>query len=107
LREWLKQPVSEAVPRNELLLKLFFGAHVPPHISREHVEVYMEARQKDLQVYDALAKGLRKKGIPDSQLPFCLMTLNMGRHRSVAMVKWCRETLAELDKMEGKGKGGK
>jgi hypothetical protein len=67
----------------------------------------MEARQNELKVYEALAKELRKKGIPDSQLPFCMMTLNMGRHRCAAMVKWCKETLAELDGIERKGKGGK
>ena len=107
LREWLKQPVAKAVPRNELLLKLFFGAHVPAQISRKHVQAYLESSQNELQVYDALAKGLQKKGVSESQLPFCLMTLNMGRHRSEAMVKWCKETLAELDKIERKGKGGK
>lgn len=106
LREWLKLPVAKVVPRNELLLKLFFGAHVSTSVSREHAQAYLEQCQEDLRVYGALAKGLRKKGIPDSQLPYCLMTLNMGRHRSTAMVKWCRETLAELDKIERKEKGG-
>jgi DNA-binding PadR family transcriptional regulator len=107
LREWLKLPVAEVVPRNELLLKLFFGAHVSPQISRVHVQAYLERCQKELQVYEELEIELEKKGIPDSQLPFCLMTLNMGRHKSMAMLKWCRETLAELDKIDRKGKGGK
>ena len=106
LREWLTLPVAEVVPRNELLLKLFFGAHISPDISRRHVQAYLATCQKELQLYGALAKGL-KKGVPDSQLPFCLITLNMGRHRCAAMVKWCKETLAELDKIERKGKGGK
>jgi hypothetical protein len=35
-----------------------------------------------------------------------MMTLSMGRHRSAAMVKWCKETLAELEKIERKAKGG-
>jgi|SRR5579871_119247 len=107
LREWLKLPVAEMVPRNELLLKLFFGAHVSPSVSREHVQAFLERCQEDLRVYGELAKGLRKKGVPESQLPFCMMTLNMGRHRSAAMVKWCKETIAELDKIERTAKGGK
>jgi PadR family transcriptional regulator, regulatory protein AphA len=107
LREWLKLPVAEIVPRNELLLKLFFGAHVSPAISREHVQSYLETCQKELDLYSALAKGLRKKGVPGSQLPYCLMTLNMGRHHSAAMVKWCKETLAELNEIERRQNGGK
>jgi PadR family transcriptional regulator AphA len=107
LRRWLKLPVAQEVPRNELLLKLFFGAQVSPKVSREHVQAYLELHQKELQTYGAIAKRLRKEEANDPQLPFWLMTLNMGRHRSAAMVKWCRETLAELEELERRQKGGK
>ncbi|HEY1994456.1 MAG TPA: PadR family transcriptional regulator [Edaphobacter sp.] len=107
LRRWLKVPVAKEVPRNELLLKLFFGAQVSSNVSREHVQDYLERQQKELQVYGAIAKKLRKEEGKDSQLPFWLMTLSMGRHRSAAMVKWCKETLAELEVLERRQKGGK
>jgi PadR family transcriptional regulator, regulatory protein AphA len=107
LRRWLKLPVAEEVPRNELLLKLFFGAQMSPSVRREHVQIYLEAHQRKLQVYGEIAKGLRKEKANDPHLPFCLMTLNLGRHHSAAMVKWCKETLAELDRMERRQKGGK
>ncbi|HEX4577594.1 MAG TPA: PadR family transcriptional regulator [Edaphobacter sp.] len=107
LRSWLKLPVAEEVPRSELLLKLFFGAHVSPNVSRDHVQTYLERHLQELQMYGAIAKKLRKEEANDPQLPFWLMTLNMGRHRSAAMVKWCKETLAELDRMERGRKGGK
>jgi PadR family transcriptional regulator, regulatory protein AphA len=106
LRKWLKLPVVAEVPRNELLLKLFFGACVPPRVNHEHVQTYLESHQKELQVYAAIEKTLRKEKKNDPQLPFCLMTLSMGRHRSAAMVKWCKETLAELDGIERRQKGG-
>ena len=107
LRRWLKGPVAKEVPRNELLLKLFFGAQVTPNVSREHVQDYLERQQKELQVYGAIAQKLRKEEAKDPQLPFWLMTLSMGRHRSAAMVKWCKETLAELEALERRQKGGK
>jgi PadR family transcriptional regulator, regulatory protein AphA len=108
LRSWLKLPVAaEEVPRNELLLKLFFGLHVSPSINREHVQHYLESKQKELLVYRAIAKSLRKEAARDPQLPFWLMTLNFGRHHSAAMVKWCKETLTELEGMERSKKGGK
>jgi PadR family transcriptional regulator, regulatory protein AphA len=101
LRSWLKLPgAAEEVPRNELLLKLFFGAHISPSINREHVQRYLESKQKELQVYRAIAKSLKKEAARDPQLPFWLMTLNFGRHHSAAMVKWCKETLTELEGME-------
>jgi len=106
LRRWLKLPVAEEVARNELLLKLFFGAEVLPGISREHVQTYLELHQRKSQVYGAIAKSLRKEKANDPQLPFCLMTVNLGRHHAAATVKWCKETLAELEGMERRQKGG-
>jgi hypothetical protein len=99
--------VVEVVPRNELLLKLFFGEQVSPRISREHVQVHLELHRKRLERYAGVAKSLRKECGEDPRMPFWLMTLSMGRHQSAAMVKWCRETLAELDGMERRQKGGK
>jgi PadR family transcriptional regulator AphA len=107
LRTWLKLPVVEEVPRNELLLKLFFGAQTSPNINREHVTAYMTLHEQKLQMYGAIAKSLRKEEANDPRLPFWLMTLSMGRHCSAAMVKWCKETLAELEGIERRQKGGK
>jgi PadR family transcriptional regulator AphA len=107
LRTWLKLPVAEEVPRNELLLKLFFGAQAPPSVSREHVRSYLALQQQKLQMYGAIAKRLRKEEVNDPRLPFWLMTLSMGRHYSAAMAKWCKETLKELDEIEHRQKGGK
>jgi PadR family transcriptional regulator, regulatory protein AphA len=104
LQEWLKLPVTEEVARNELLLKLFFGAHAAAGVNRAHVIASMEFNQRALKVYAATAKQLRKEEANDPQLPYWLMTLNYGRHCSGAVVKWCKETLAELDKIESKEK---
>jgi PadR family transcriptional regulator, regulatory protein AphA len=104
LREWLKIPVSEEVARNELLLKLFFGAHVSTSVNREHVISNMEFHQRSLKIYTAMAKQLRIDAANDPQLPYWLITLNHGKHYSGAMLKWCKETLTELDAIESKGK---
>ncbi len=97
LQEWLKLPVAEKVPRSELLLKVFFGAHVLPGVSREHVSAVLERHEAALKMNEA----------SDPQLPYWLMTLNFGRHRSAAIVKWCRETLTELERLERTQQGGK
>jgi PadR family transcriptional regulator, regulatory protein AphA len=100
LRDWLKLPVVDEVPRQELLLKLFFGANVSPAVSREHVTAFMEAHEKALKMYAAITKTLRREEAGDPQLPYWLMTVNFGRHRSAALVKWSKETLKELEELE-------
>lgn len=105
LKEWLKLPVTSEPPRNELLLKLFFGGHVPHSVSREHVTEFLEEHEKALKTYAAIAKELRKEA-DDAEIPFYLMTLSLGKHGSDASVKWARETLKQLDELE-KHKGGR
>ena len=107
LQDWLKLPVEYEVPRSELLLKLFFGVHVPHSVSREHVTACMQVHQEALKVYGATAKALQRDEAGDPQLPYWLMTLNFGRHRSAAIVKWCRETLTGLERLERTQQGGK
>ena len=100
LREWLQMPPTPEVRRDELLLKLFFGRHVKPGISREHVEAKLTAELNRIKTYAAMAKQLRRERAGDPQLPYCMITLNRGLHGARANVKWCRETLQELDRLE-------
>jgi DNA-binding PadR family transcriptional regulator len=104
LRSWLKLPAAREVPRDELLLKLFFGAHAPVNVSRSHVQAYLELQEERVQTYAAIRKKLCKEKANDPQLPFCLIALSRGRHASEAAVRWCRETLKELDRLESKDK---
>lgn len=100
LKDWLKVPVVEEVPRVELLLKLFFGAHVPLGVSREHITAFLEAQEMALKTYAAVEKRLRREEVNNPGLPYWLMTLSFGRYRSVALVKWAKETLKELERLE-------
>src|SRR5215467_13951747 len=48
LEKWLNQPASPEIPRNELLLKLFFGQWVPAAISRSQVELHRKVWKEQL-----------------------------------------------------------
>jgi len=100
LRAWLELPVAQRTPiRSELLLKLFFGAQVGTEVSRSHIEAALAAEEKTFQVYEATERQIRTAQANDPQLPYWLMTLNLGRHCSIATIAWCRETLMELDRL--------
>lgn len=111
LREWVMTPAVAEVPRNELLLKLFFGRHAPIGASREKVAEFLARQEDALKRYAEIAREIRRDHAHDPQAPFWLMTVSYGRHFSEAMVRWGRETLRELDAMEGvaerKGRGAK
>src|SRR5271170_7480262 len=84
LREWLQLPVVPEVRRDELLLKLFFGRHARPGVSRKHVEAKLEAELKRIKTYAAIAEQLRRDMGASPHLPYCLITLNRGRHSALA-----------------------
>jgi DNA-binding PadR family transcriptional regulator len=102
LKAWLKLPVQQVeTPRSELLLKIFFGEHISAEVNRQHVKAFVEVHEGALKHYAATEKQLKREEANDPQLPYWLMTLNFGRHRSEAFVKWGRETLKRLDELEG------
>jgi len=97
LAGWLELPVKRDVIRNELLLKLFFGAHAGEGVNRAHVAAYLEAQEKDAAMFAGMAAHLRETYARDPQMPFWLITLSRGRHDALASVAWAKETLEVLD----------
>jgi len=100
LEKWLMVPASPEIPRNELLLKLFFGRHAPVSASQENVAACVAMHERALKVYAQIAKEIKRERGSDPQAPYWLMTLSYGRHYSEALVRWGRETLRELDELE-------
>ena len=49
----------------------------------------------------ALISQLMKEQRDHPSLPFWLITLSYGQHRSRAALRWCRETLNALRAMDG------
>ncbi len=96
LGRWLQRPPEFQPPRNELLLKLFFGRHAPAGSGREHVLAY-RAQQADLtRHYRELETRLLREHPRHPDLPYWRMTLRFGRRFAEAAIAWCDETLALL-----------
>ncbi len=103
IEHWLESPARPQVPRNELLLKLFFGNLAPVQLSRERV---LAAREEHLATRKRFAQAevwLKRSRTGEQGLPFWLITLSHGRHRVEALIAWCDETLAILDALENGG----
>jgi PadR family transcriptional regulator AphA len=97
LHRWLSSPVERQQVRNELLLKLFFGAQVPVEANIQHVERFRARQQRALQRYQEAESAMNVREAPDDpNRKHWLITLNYGRYQAEAAIKWCEETLAEL-----------
>jgi PadR family transcriptional regulator, regulatory protein AphA len=99
LRDWLTEPVESAVERNELLLKLFFGAHVSPAQNADHVRAFQELQAQLLTKYEGIERMLQAGAARDANLSYPLITVRYGIHRCRALLSWCDETLATLQQL--------
>jgi len=98
LAAWLAVEPQPEIPRNELLLKLFFGAQVPAEVLIGYVEGMMErARvlaEKLTEVWDAVSAQRQYPGTP-----YWKMAARFGQLRMEAHLRWGEETLTALRKI--------
>lgn len=106
LRAWLAESVSlPKAERSELLLKLFFGEEVEVSVNIRHIEQFREFQRGLLKKYEAVEKEIRTSYPDDPNLPYWLMTISYGQHVRQALLDWCDETLANLNKTAKAGRG--
>ena len=101
LAAWLAVEPQPEIPRNELLLKLFFGAQVPAEILIGYVETMVEKERALVQKFIETGKAVRaQQQFPDT--PYWLMAARFGQLELEAHLLWGEETLAELNKIARK-----
>jgi DNA-binding PadR family transcriptional regulator len=101
LASWLAVPPQPEIPRNELLLKLFFGAQASLQISTEHVQRMIETESAVLGKIGQIEKEIAKnRQYPDA--PYWMMAVRFGQLELEAHLHWAQETLAQLNKLAKK-----
>ncbi|MGA9068867.1 MAG: PadR family transcriptional regulator [Terracidiphilus sp.] len=102
LAAWLKVEPQPEIARNELLLKLFFGAQASPEISIAHVERMMKRERAFLREFRRIEQDEIPKSRPYPDVPYWKMAARFGQLELEAHQRWCEETLNELRKLAKK-----
>lgn len=102
--QWLREPADYQNPTgNELLLKLFFGAHAPLEVSLRLLDAYRREKARYLSQYEQIAREVYS-GVPtDRQSVFSHVTLRYGILLEQFAMQWCDEAEARLRAL---GEGG-
>jgi PadR family transcriptional regulator AphA len=103
LAAWLEVPPRLRAPRNELLLKLFFGRIAPVEPMRAHVLETRRKYEEDLVRYERMAPAICELHQGKPGLPFYRMALSYGIREARMIVEWCDETLAALHAIGANG----
>ena len=100
LREWLDTPSTPQVPRNEMLLKIFFAQQGGHSVTRAQVEASLEFQERELKRYAEVRAGLMREHKQRKELPYWLMTLEYGELQTEARLRWCKRALEQVKKLE-------
>jgi DNA-binding PadR family transcriptional regulator len=104
LMRWLEVEPQPEIPRNELLLKIFFGAQAGPEALRRYVERMLENERAALQRFTFIEREIAKNTqYPDA--PYWQMVLRFGQTEVETHVRWAEETLDQLHKIARKERG--
>ena len=108
LLAWLREPAEPPPVRIEMLLKLFFGAHVDRETSIRQIEDYRERMTTDLQRYEAIAETIDREHSDHPHAPYWKLTLRFGIRDREAHLTWCDEAIETLRNLpqDGRGKAG-
>jgi DNA-binding PadR family transcriptional regulator len=109
LREWLARAPIPKAPRNELLLKLFFGEEIPVSDSLAHITKFRQRHRELLEHYATIEQGIKTKHKANPNAPFWLITVAYGRRESEALLRWCDDAdgiLSSLGKQVASSRRG-
>jgi DNA-binding PadR family transcriptional regulator len=100
LREWLAQPFQNDPPRNEFLLKLFFGREAAPGVALMHVREVQRRNQNMLATLEGIEHMAREDQSKNPNKPYWMLTLGLGLALTRAALDWGESALEQLSAME-------
>lgn len=101
-KEWLKKSAGREVMKNEALLKMFFGAHVPLEANLERLHHFRDTASEHMQILEDTVQELFGNVTKhDDHLYYLLMAM-FGRHFFRASVEWAEEAITLLEGLQGK-----
>jgi PadR family transcriptional regulator AphA len=100
LREWLAAPFQNDPPRNEFLLKLFFGREAAPGVSMGHIRELQDRNRSMLNTLLEIDTYVHAHPSQNPHEPYWMLTLSLGIAMTRAALDWGESALAELASIE-------
>ena len=96
LQQWLALPYRDDPPRDEFLLKLFFGHDAAPGVSIAHLKTFQDKNRRLLATMLELEKLARARNSSQPGFPFWMLTLSFGLAQIRSALDWSESALAML-----------
>jgi DNA-binding PadR family transcriptional regulator len=96
LRDWLATPFQNDPPRNEFLLKLFFGREAAPGVAIAHVRNLQQKNEQMLATMLQIEAFAHAPSTQNPHQPYWMLTLSLGIALTRAAIEWGKSALEEL-----------
>ncbi len=93
----LSESITDAPPRNGLMLRLFFGRHLGPDACRRLIEQAAAEAAGRLAAFASVRAEIAAETGTEVDRPYWLLTLSAGEHAARAVLAWADEALVEID----------
>ena len=100
LKQWLAVPFRDDPPRDEFLLKLFFGNEAAPGISIAHIREFQQKTRRFLDGLLELEKLASAYSAHQPGFSYWMLTLTYGLGQLRAALAWSESALATLTAAE-------
>jgi DNA-binding PadR family transcriptional regulator len=100
LREWLALPFHNDPPRNEFMLKLFFGREAAPGVAIAHVRELQERNRRTIATLEGIERMAHQYQSQNPHLPYWMLTLTLGIAMTRAALDWSESALVQLAVLE-------
>jgi PadR family transcriptional regulator AphA len=96
LKDWLAIPYRDDPPRNEFLLKLFFGREAAPDVSIRHIREFQDKLRRLLATLQQMETIGRAKHSSNPHFPYWMLTHSFGDAQIRSALEWSESALAML-----------
>lgn len=96
LHRWYQEPTEPTPIREDLLVKVLGGAHLPNEILIQELQRRRQLHLDQMQHYQAMATQYHSHPHPPVQEQYRYLTLRRGLRYEQDWVNWCDEVLAFL-----------
>ncbi len=100
LKDWLAIPYRDDPPRNEFLLKLFFGREAALGVSIRHIREFQDKLRRLLTTLQQMETIGRAKHSNNPHFPYWMLTHTFGVAQIRSALEWSESALAMLSAVE-------
>ena len=100
LQQWLTVPYRDDPPRDEFLLKLFFGHDAAPGVTIAHIRQFQNKLRSTLATLEELEPVARAHNSQNPGFPYWMLTLSFGLAQLRSALAWSESAMEMLSAVE-------